>query len=297
MDTVLLMTRRIRSLPPSGAKVRPERRPLRESSLARVTLKASTRVLRQAEAGVGALVAVGELLGQLADLGVVGAGQRQQPDLLVAGRLEALLDHRADAGDRPLADRAGDHPGLAEAAAAGAAAEDLDAHPLVHALGERHDRRLRVGPLVEVHDGALADPRGDVVPGALDRGDRAVRAVADRVEARHVDAVDAGEAGQQLDAAAGLALRLPRLDDVGDVADDLLAVAEDGAVDEVADRLGVERGVPTGDDDGVALVAVDGVQRDAGEVEGLEQVGVAELGGEADAEQVEVGDRRGARRR
>ena len=45
MDTVLLITRRIRSLPPSGANVSPLRRPLRDSSLARVTLKASTRVL------------------------------------------------------------------------------------------------------------------------------------------------------------------------------------------------------------------------------------------------------------
>jgi hypothetical protein len=49
--------------------------------------------------------------------------------------------------------------------------------------------------------------------------------------------------------------------------------------------------VPAGHDDRVGLVAVDRVQRDAGEVEGLEQVGVAELGGEADAQQVEVGDR------
>ena len=77
-------------------------------------------------------------------------------------------------------------------------------------LGQRHERRLRVGPLVEVHDRALADPRRDVVPGARDRGDGAVRAVGDGVEARHVDAVDAGQAGQQLDAAAGAALRPSR---------------------------------------------------------------------------------------
>jgi hypothetical protein len=31
-------------------------------------------------------------------------------------------------------------------------------HPLVHGLGERHERLLRVGPLVEVHDGVLGDP-------------------------------------------------------------------------------------------------------------------------------------------
>ena len=42
--TILLMTLRSRSLPPSGANVRPDRRPLRLNSLARVMLKASTRV-------------------------------------------------------------------------------------------------------------------------------------------------------------------------------------------------------------------------------------------------------------
>ena len=43
--TILLITWRIRSLPPSGANVSPERRPLRDSSLARSMLNASTRVL------------------------------------------------------------------------------------------------------------------------------------------------------------------------------------------------------------------------------------------------------------
>jgi hypothetical protein len=43
--TILLITLRIRSEPPSGAKVRPVRRPLRDSSSASVTLNASTRVL------------------------------------------------------------------------------------------------------------------------------------------------------------------------------------------------------------------------------------------------------------
>ena len=44
-DTILLMTLRIRSLPPSGANVRPDRLPLRDSSFARSMLNASTRVL------------------------------------------------------------------------------------------------------------------------------------------------------------------------------------------------------------------------------------------------------------
>ena len=42
--TILLITLRIRSVPPSGANVRPDRRPFRLSSSANVTLNASTRV-------------------------------------------------------------------------------------------------------------------------------------------------------------------------------------------------------------------------------------------------------------
>ena len=42
--TILLITLRIRSEPPSGANVSPDRRPLRASSSASVTLNASTRV-------------------------------------------------------------------------------------------------------------------------------------------------------------------------------------------------------------------------------------------------------------
>ena len=177
------MTLRMRSEPPSGAKVRPERRPLRVSSLARSMLNASTRVDGQGQADLVLLVAVGQALGDVADLGVVGGGQRQQADLLEAGGLEALLDHLADAGDGPLAHRAGDHAGLAEAAAAGAAAEDLDGHPLVHGLGERDERLLRVGPLVEVHDGVLGHAPRHAGAVRDDAGDAAVGQVLDVVEA------------------------------------------------------------------------------------------------------------------
>ena len=84
---------------------------------------------------------------------------------------------------------------------------------------------------------------------------------------------------------------LPLADDLGDREHDLLAVAEDGRVEEVGDRLGVERRVAAGQHDRVLVAAVDRVQRDAGEVERVEHVGVAELGGEAQAEDVEVAHR------
>ena len=289
--TILLITRRSRSLPPSGAKVRPDRLPLRENSFARSMLNASTRVDGSDRLMLLVLVPVGELLGHRRDLGVVGAGQRQQADLFEAGGTQALLDHRADRLDAPLAHRTGDHARLAEPAAARATAEDLDRHPLVDGLGERDERRLRVRPLVEVHHGVLLDPRRHAGAVRRDGRDASVRPVRHVVEARDVHAAGRGEAGEQPVASAGTSLGLPVAHDVGDRADDLLAVAEHGGVDEVGDRLRVERGVPAGDDDRVRLVAVGRVQRDAGEVERGEQVRVAEFGGEADAEQVERADR------
>jgi hypothetical protein len=49
--------------------------------------------------------------------------------------------------------------------------------------------------------------------------------------------------------------------------------------------------MPAGDDHGVLVCAVARLERDAREVERGEQVGVPELGGEADAEKVEGPDR------
>ncbi len=118
-----------------------------------------------------------------------------------------------------------------------------------------------------------------------------VPGVGGRVERGDVAALDAREPQQQLGTATGAARGLPVAHDVGDVADDLLAVADRHGVDEPRHRLRVERGVATGEDDRVRGGAPVGVQWDAREVERGEQVRVAELGGEADAENVERGDR------
>ena len=80
-------------------------------------------------------------------------------------------------------------------------------------------------------------------------------------------------------------------DHVGDREDGLLAVPDDRRVEEVGDRLGVERRVAAGEHDRVGLVAVRGEQRDAGEVERREHVRVAQLGGERHPEDVERADR------
>ncbi len=53
---------------------------------------------------------------------------------------------------------------------------------------------------------------------------------------------------------------------------------------------GLNAAWPPGDDHGMLVAAFGGHERDAREVEGGEQVRVAELGGEAHAQQVEVGN-------
>src|ERR1700755_3600597 len=88
-DTILLITRRMRSEPPSGANVSPERRALRLVPVAGSVVHA----WRRRQRGVGALGAAGQPLGDLGDLGVVGARLRQQPDLVEARGAHGGVDH------------------------------------------------------------------------------------------------------------------------------------------------------------------------------------------------------------
>ncbi len=193
--------------------------------------------------------------------------------------------------DRALAHRARDHPRLAEPAAPGAAAEDLDAVALVHRLGERHQRVARVGPGVEVHQRVLVHPWRHAGTVGRDRDQGAGRLVVGHVvEPRYVDAAARRQPAQHLVAAAGRPLELPLADHLGDGEHDLLAVTEHDRVDVVGDRLGIEGRVTPDYDNWVINTAVFGEQCDAREVERVEHVGIAQLGREGDPEKVEFAD-------
>ena len=189
------MTWRSRHEPASGANVSPVRRTF-WISLAMPTLNASTRRLGSDTLTPPGALLIGDEVGDDAvDAGEVGARQRRERDLVVAGAAQALADHRAHLLLGPLPDRAGDHARLAEAAAARAPAEDLDVQPVVHDFDERHELVLRVRPLGEIGDRALVDQRRDVGEARRDRADeRAV--VLDVVHRRHVDAGDRRELAQ-----------------------------------------------------------------------------------------------------
>ena len=133
----------------------------------------------------------------------------------------------------------------------------------MYRLGQRHDGRLGVRPLVQVHHGVLADPPRHPWAVRRDPLDPAVGQVVDVVEGGDVDATGAGEPQQQLDPPTGAAIGLPCLDDVGDLQHRLLTVTDDRRVDERGDRFGVERRVTTGQHDRVLAGAVGRVQRNA----------------------------------
>src|SRR5258708_5942242 len=187
--TILLITLRIRSVPPSGAKVSPDRRPLRLSSLARVTLNASTRV-------------------EGSERPVFVPSYRSARSVAI---WSISLWSALDSDSRPTS----------------------------------------LNPLA-------CRPASVIAPMVVIERSRTGLGIMPAWQNRQPP---------------------------------LPAVTEPRAVDERGDRLGVEGGMPAGQDDRVVRTPVGGGERDLGQVERGEQVGVAELGGEADAEHIEGADR------
>ena len=72
---------------------------MREKLVGQVDVEGIDPSARQGERDIRALVAICELVGDVADLGMISTGQRQQTDLLEPGRLDPGLDHRTDGLD------------------------------------------------------------------------------------------------------------------------------------------------------------------------------------------------------
>src|SRR3989441_12500556 len=185
-----------------------------------------------------------------------------------------------------LAQRTVDVARLAEAAALDAAAHHLDARAVVYHADVRHDRVRGRREAVEVDEHALRDAGARRLE-RHDLGDRPVRVVAGREEGGHVEARDVGERAEERAAVAAV----PGEHAIADVAHRLLAVAEEDAVEEGRQRLGVEGARPAGDHERMRGAARGGAQRDATQLEHGEEIRVGELVLEAEAEHMEVGER------
>ena len=135
-STPLLMASRSSCVPASGASVSEPR--WSAAKLARLSRRRVDAQRRQRDAQARAQLA--DARERLGDAAVVARAQREQRDLVAAGLVEQPVGGRDDQVDRPLPDRPVPHAGLAEAAAGGAAAHDLDDDAVVHGLEHRHDR-------------------------------------------------------------------------------------------------------------------------------------------------------------
>ncbi|MPM52592.1 hypothetical protein SDC9_99352 [bioreactor metagenome] len=80
---------------------------------------------------------------------------------------------------------------------------------------------------------------------------------------------------------------MPGADDLAEPQHRLLAIAQHRDVDEIGDRFGIAGAVPADHHDRVIDGSVRAAQRDTCQVEGVQQVGVAQFGRQADTEHIE----------
>ena len=246
---------------------------------------------RQRDADVLRSELVEEVLEHAVDAGVVARGKAEEPDFLVASRLQPHFGDAADLVGIALPRRPRDHPDLAEAAPARAAPLDLQRQSVVHSLHERYDRLLRLRHEVQVGNDA---PDDRLVPRLerLDRLDRPVGSVAWPEERRDVHARDLGEVPQEVLAAG--ARTLPFGDDVADLVDRFFALSYDERIEEVGDRLRVVRARPATQHERVVAAALAREERHASQFEHREHRRVAKLELKRESEHVERRCRRAA---
>jgi hypothetical protein len=156
---------------------------------------------------------------------------------------------------------------VAEAAAAGAAAHNLDGRAVVDGLNERND---------EIGDGRrhLGDDGFQHFGGRFrhvgrDGLHRAVFVIGHVVKTGHVTALDLGDV-TQLRFAVQVFGGAQHADDFEKR---FFAFADDKDVDERGHRFRVVAGVTAGDDERVAGVAVEAAHRHSGQIEQVEGVG------------------------
>ena len=222
---------------------------------------------------------VGQALHQFADqlrqTGIVAAGQAGQADFLISRGTLQLFGKLHQALQAALAHRAVQHARLAEAAATGAAAHDLQHDAVVNDLRIGHGNLRGIGGLVQVSDNGLDHlGRGFRAVGRKGRNG-AVLMVGHIVQRRHIDAAQGGKALHAF--FAGLAGFLPFQDGAVHLDDGLLAIADHKGVDEVRQGLRVEGTGPAGHHDGIFPAAVLPQQRNAAKLQHGQDVGIAHL--------------------
>ena len=225
---------------------------------------------------------------QLLDFRIIGGGQGAKRDLVIPRLLDQPPALLVDDLGALFADRTVQKARLTEAAAADAAAEDLMRDAVMHHVDERHDEGLGIIDLVEIADDALCDRRRRAVL----RGDRPhgpVLLIGDIIERRHVYAGDPGSVAQKF-FFRGAALFVHGVE-IHDLTVDLLPFAEGKQVEKVRDRLRVAGAGAAAHHDGSKTLAVRRAHRQTGKIQHIEDVRIAQLILQREADKVEIPDR------
>ena len=164
---------------------------------------------------------------------VIAAAERQQREVAVARLFHAVLhgfDHRFRLH---IPCRSGEHPGLTEAATAGATATNLHSEPIVHRLHMRHQAHGVVR-----HRGRhpTQHPPGEVRIQRL----QCDAVVARRVERRHVNPGHLSQIPKQLRPGQGISLGLSH--HKSDLGQQFLTIPQGDEIEERGIGLGIARG-------------------------------------------------------
>ena len=228
----------------------------------------------QGKADAPRLTVVEQAVAKRGQRSVVARGEGEERHVLMPGvfqRLDALAHERL----RLLrADRAIDVARLAEAAAAHAAAKELQVHPVVHHLRGGDDGLGRIGHLVQIGDNALGDFRARAL-GGRDGGDAPVPVIAHLVERGDVHAGNLRGLNQKLVLRPALELRPAQ--ERQKLVVHLFPLAEDEEVDELRHRLRVHRRGAARPHDGQQRLAIPRPEREPRHVDHVEHRRIGHL--------------------
>ena len=225
------------------------------------------------------------LICQFLQTTVVGSGQTGKCDLVVAGifkRFHCLTEQHLRT---LLTDRAAGVASLTEPAATDTATEHLQIGTVMDDLGRRNDHLYRPVGIVQI----LHDPLGDDTGSAIHRsnsGKGAVRIVGMLVERGYIHTGDLGNLKQERILAP--AFSLGTVVQRHDLHSDVFALAQREEVNKVRQRLRIVSTHTAREDDVLQVVPVTAVQRNACQIQHIQDIGIGHLIADGEGDHIEI---------
>ena len=161
----------------------------------------------------------------------------------------------------------------------------------MHNLGQGHELSFGIRPVCKISDRALLHRGRHIGESRCDlRNERTV--VCHSVHRRDIDAGDLRQLPQHFSARTiGTTGALPFAHELSDLANDLLAVAQHDKVDEIGDGFGVVGAMTTHADQRIGVCTGSRVNRNACEVNAVEEVRVCQFSAEVEGNDIEIAGR------